>query len=113
MGCAGSSCLAQWPAVRCPRPCLALAVWTSALASEGGPVSRQPKAQVVEVEPTGLTWCKSTASSGGGQSCVEMAVLGASVLVRDSRDRPRRLSVTLSAWAAFLRGVQDGDVRRA
>lgn len=65
---------------------------------------------VVETEPSGLIWCKSSASSSNGDGqCVELAIDRPSVLVRDSNDRRGpRLAFPTATWAAFLSEIQDG-----
>jgi uncharacterized protein DUF397 len=76
-------------------------------------VARRSSAYVVEVEPSGIRWVKSSASSGGDSNCVE-AVLGADlVLLRDSKDRPGpRLTFPAAGWTAFLGNLRaDADVR--
>jgi Domain of unknown function (DUF397) len=46
---------------------------------------------------------KSSISSGGANSCVEVSLQGEFVLVRDSRDRGgNRLRFGQGAWSAFL-----------
>ena len=66
------------------------------------------RAMVVEIEPSGLTWRKSTASGGSGSSCVEAASVRGSVLIRNSRNRRgARLSFRYPAWAALLTAVRD------
>jgi hypothetical protein len=58
---------------------------------------------VVEVDSAGLVWRKSRASNGPPKECVEWAVDGAAVLVRNSRNRTGgRLSFPRAAWAGFL-----------
>jgi hypothetical protein len=67
-------------------------------------VTGRNAAWTVEVDPSGLRWCKSSASSSGGDSnCVEITWSGGVVLVRNSRDRAGgRLAVPADSWAAFL-----------
>jgi len=63
---------------------------------------------VVEIESSGLTWRKSTASGGASSSCVEAAPLLGSVLIRNSRNRQgARLSFRYPAWSALLASVRD------
>jgi hypothetical protein len=58
-----------------------------------------------------LAWHKSTASAGADE-CVEVARLGRSVLVRDSRDQSgARLTLTLGEWRAFVARIRAGGVR--
>ncbi|HUC58269.1 MAG TPA: DUF397 domain-containing protein [Streptosporangiaceae bacterium] len=62
---------------------------------------------MADLEPTDAVWLKSKQSADG--ACVEVAFVGASVLVRDSKDPSGpRLSFTGPEWAAFLAGARDG-----
>ena len=75
-------------------------------------MARRSSAYVVEVEPSGIRWVKSSASGGDDTNCVEV-VLGADlVLLRDSKDRPGpRLAFPVAEWAAFLTNLQaDADI---
>jgi len=59
----------------------------------------------------GIEWRKSAASGESG--CVEVAFVGLSVLVRNSRDRAGPvLSFTHSEWTAFLTGARSGTFDR-
>jgi uncharacterized protein DUF397 len=50
------------------------------------------------------TWRKSSRSGGSGTSCVEVAELGGSVAIRDSKDPDGpTLTVIGAAWSAFIR----------
>ncbi|WP_406450496.1 DUF397 domain-containing protein [Streptomyces sp. NBC_00876] len=51
----------------------------------------------------GIRWLKSSYSGGSGTECVEIARLGASVGVRDSK-RPRgpHIIVQANAWGEFV-----------
>ncbi|MGW0942456.1 DUF397 domain-containing protein [Streptomyces sp. NPDC002623] len=52
---------------------------------------------------TGLTWVKSTYSSGEGGQCVEVATCSQAVYVRDSKDSARPgLAVGQDVWATFV-----------
>ncbi|TCP45114.1 uncharacterized protein DUF397 [Tamaricihabitans halophyticus] len=52
-----------------------------------------------------LRWRKSS-YSGGGNNCVEVASYPASVAIRDTKNRTAgRLTVSLSAWSAFVAGL--------
>jgi hypothetical protein len=62
-------------------------------------------------EVDGLDWLKSTYSDAGND-CVEAAFVVAedAVLIRDTKDRGGPvLRFTRSEWAAFLKGVGDGQ----
>ncbi|MEU7511885.1 DUF397 domain-containing protein [Streptomyces sp. NPDC042898] len=53
-----------------------------------------------------ISWVKSSYSGGQGGDCVEVASCADSVHVRDSKDLAvPSLSVSPSAWAAFLDAV--------
>jgi hypothetical protein len=53
-------------------------------------------------------WRKSTHSNING--CVEVALLGNEVAVRNSKDRSGPVVVfTAMEWDAFLRGAKDGE----
>lgn len=56
-------------------------------------------------------WTVSSFSNGnGGNNCVEVAVVGEVVAVRDSKDRTGpALIFTAAEWAAFLSGVWAGE----
>jgi hypothetical protein len=54
------------------------------------------------------SWRKSSASAQG--DCVEVALEGQAVLVRNSRERHSYvLKFTYSEWEAFLSGVHSGE----
>ncbi|MER5401423.1 DUF397 domain-containing protein [Streptomyces sp. NPDC002599] len=57
----------------------------------------------------GLTWVKSSYSAGDGGQCVEVAVSGSVVFVRDSK-RPDEtvLDVSADQWTLFLRMAARG-----
>lgn len=61
-------------------------------------------AQTVEVDSSGLRWCKSSASSSGSSGdCVEIAWSGRLVLIRNSRDRAgARLAIPAGSWLTFV-----------
>jgi hypothetical protein len=55
-------------------------------------------------------WRKSSYSNSQGGDCVEVAMTGASVLVRDSKaPESGRLALSPGAWDAFLTGVRNGE----
>lgn len=59
-------------------------------------------------------WRKSRYSSGNGGNCVEVALVGDTVAVRDSKDpNGPVLTFTRAEWAAFLAGAKDGEFDRA
>jgi len=56
-----------------------------------------------------LPWKKSTRSSGNG-ACVEVAITGEGVAVRDTKDRTKGPHIyTHAEWDAFIKGVKDGE----
>ena len=58
---------------------------------------------------TGARWIKSGRSGNGG-NCVEVALLGDGVAVRDSKDPDGPvLRFTRAEWAAFTDGVRAGE----
>lgn len=58
-----------------------------------------------------LEWRKSSASGGG--NCVEVAVAGDVVFVRNSKDQSAPPQAFLgSEWDAFLVGVRNGEFDR-
>ena len=55
-----------------------------------------------------IQWRKSTLSTTNG--CVEVAVVGDRIAVRDSKQRGGPvLEFTATEWAAFLAGVRGGE----
>lgn len=60
---------------------------------------------------TGAVWRKSTRSGDNGGDCVEVATnLPDIVAVRDSKDdRGPALTFVSDVWAAFVRGMKEGD----
>jgi hypothetical protein len=62
---------------------------------------------VVEVEPSGIRWVKSSASNSGSDTCVEVAFVRDVILMRDSKDRSGlRLSFSAAPWAAFVASLR-------
>ncbi|WP_329519515.1 DUF397 domain-containing protein [Spirillospora sp. NBC_01491] len=49
-------------------------------------------------------WRKSSRSSGGGQNCVEVARMGGSVMIRDSKDEASPVHLLPSAAFRMLVG---------
>jgi hypothetical protein len=63
------------------------------------------------MNPDTTAWRKSSRSQGGGQNCVEVAVIADSVGIRDSKD-PQAL-VLLTSTGAFrdlVAGIKRGDL---
>ncbi|MGF7237513.1 MAG: DUF397 domain-containing protein [Frankia sp.] len=57
-------------------------------------------------------WRKSTYSKAG--ACVEVALVGPSVLLRDSKHPSREvLRFSAEEWAAFVDGVRNGEFDHA
>lgn len=62
-----------------------------------------------ELDLTGVEWQKSSYTGGSG-NCVEMAVVGSYVLMRDSKNPERPANVfTRAEIAAYFAGVKDGE----
>lgn len=64
------------------------------------------------IDTAGLNWRKSSYSNGGGGQCVEVADLpDGGRAVRDTKDHGRGpvLLFTAAEWAAFSKGVKDGE----
>jgi hypothetical protein len=60
------------------------------------------------VDLSTATWRKSSRSTNNG--CVEVALVGDRVAVRDSKDPAGPVLVfTAHEWASFLGGVRDGE----
>jgi hypothetical protein len=59
----------------------------------------------------GLSWRKSSHSGGNGGACVEVAVSGAMILVRDTKDRGRGpvQRYAPAAWRAFVARLRDQE----
>ncbi|MET8362999.1 DUF397 domain-containing protein [Micromonospora sp. NPDC005252] len=54
-----------------------------------------------------LVWRKSSYSDNNGGACVEVAELGTSILVRDSKNPSgSNLCFTRGAWTRFLRSIR-------
>lgn len=61
---------------------------------------------------TGITWRKSSRSTGGG-NCVEVGFVPAAVAVRDTKDRDSgTLAVSCGEWSSFLARVKQGAYDR-
>jgi hypothetical protein len=63
-----------------------------------------------ELDLSGAAWRKSTYSGGNGD-CVEVAGLGTTVAVRDSKDpQGPRLVVGADEWRGFVADVRAGRI---
>ena len=70
-------------------------------------MGERKSATIVEVDSSGLTWRKSSASASGQGGCVEFASSDASVLIRTSRDRRGpRIAVTGATWRLLVRAAK-------
>lgn len=66
-------------------------------------MGERKRATIVEVDEAGLTWRKSSTSSGNNNTCVEFAQSNASMFIRNSRDRHgARIVVIDSAWRLLV-----------
>lgn len=60
-------------------------------------------------EESGVVWRKSSFSSNGSD-CVEIAVIGGNIAVRDSKRRSGPVLVFWrSEWEAFVNGARKGE----
>jgi hypothetical protein len=58
-----------------------------------------------------LVWRKSRASGVNGGACVEVAFLGQSVLIRDSRNKSSPpLMISVQEWRTFLGRMKAGNL---
>jgi Domain of unknown function (DUF397) len=58
-----------------------------------------------------IEWHKASYSSSNGGACVEVAVIGSAVAVRDSKDPDgRKLAFTPEDWKAFTARVKAGEL---
>jgi hypothetical protein len=58
-------------------------------------------------EPLGPRWRHSSFSTGSDATCVDVAIIGPAVLVRDSKDPAGPvLRFSFAEWAVFLLGVR-------
>jgi Domain of unknown function (DUF397) len=61
-----------------------------------------------DIEPGPITWLKSRRSSAQGNNCVEIAGLGPTIAIRDSKnpDGPK-LTLPRTQWAALVHAIKD------
>ncbi len=73
---------------------------------------RSRKPNLDDFNPIAVTWTTSSFSNGAGGMCVEAGAFDGGVVVRDSKnpDGPV-LSFSRAEWAAFVDGVEDGELR--
>lgn len=63
-----------------------------------------------EAGPLDAGWRHGTGSTGSDSTCVDVAVRGGTVLVRDSKDpHGPSLRFGFDEWQVFLDGVRDGE----
>jgi hypothetical protein len=61
----------------------------------------------------GAKWFKSSRSGGSGGNCVEVAFVGDTIAVRDSKDPGGpALVLTEAEWEAFIAGVKTSEFDR-
>ena len=65
-------------------------------------MGRRGTAHLVEIDPSGLRWAKSSASGSTGGSCVEIAVVNSTAQVRCSRNRGPKLRLPAASFAALV-----------
>lgn len=68
------------------------------------------EAKGFRIDLTGAAWRKSTRSGQYSDNCVEVALVGGAVAMRDSKDRSGPVLVfTTAEWQAFVAGTRDGE----
>jgi hypothetical protein len=56
-----------------------------------------------------IKWQKSSFSGGGGEQCLETAIVDGEILLRESDDPTVIVKTTPEKLAAFLLGVKNGE----
>jgi Domain of unknown function (DUF397) len=56
-----------------------------------------------------LIWRTSSATNADNNNCVEAALFGEGVLVRDSKDRTRMIALSRGAWGSLLAAIEEGS----
>ncbi|WP_239396043.1 MULTISPECIES: DUF397 domain-containing protein [unclassified Frankia] len=74
--------------------------------------NRTRKPNLDDLDPAAVAWQKSSFNNGAAVMCVEAGAHDGGVVVRDSTnpDGPV-LSFSRAAWAAFVDGVENGELR--
>ncbi|GAA3449186.1 DUF397 domain-containing protein [Dactylosporangium matsuzakiense] len=68
------------------------------------------EAKGFHVNLDGAAWRKSTRSGPYSDNCVEVALVGGAVALRDSKDKAGAvLLFTPEEWLAFIGGTKDGE----
>lgn len=76
-------------------------------------MNKYEKPSLAGVEVGELNWRTSSYSNGAGGMCVEVAPLGAGMVVRDSKNPAGAvLAFSAAEWDAFLAGARDGEFER-
>lgn len=66
-------------------------------------MGRRGTAHLVEIDPSGLRWAKSSASNtSSGSNCVEIALVRDLAVLRCSRNRARHLTVPAGGLASLV-----------
>ena len=65
-------------------------------------MGRRGTARLVEIDPSGLRWAKSSASSSGSGNCLEFAIDGDRARLRSSKNRAPRLIVPAESFAHLI-----------
>ncbi|MEU2794088.1 DUF397 domain-containing protein [Streptomyces sp. NPDC007100] len=56
-----------------------------------------------------IAWQKSSFSGGEGENCVEVALRGGNVMMRESDEPDSTISTTRTKMAAFIARVKNGE----
>ncbi|WP_131745244.1 DUF397 domain-containing protein [Frankia sp. Cppng1_Ct_nod] len=75
--------------------------------------NRTHKPNLIDFDPAAVVdWQISSFSNGAGGMCVEAGTFDGGVVVRDSKDpNGHVLSFSRAEWAAFVDGVENGEMR--
>lgn len=56
-----------------------------------------------------INWQKSSFSGGGGENCVEVALYGGNIMMRESDEPDSMIATSCTNMAALIKGVKTGE----